>query len=58
MLGFCLLVPDNFTFKDMKIKNLPKIERPREKLGKYGPAAFVRNFMWRRERLSDSGLLT
>ena len=30
----------------MKIKDLPKIERPREKLQKYGP-----------ERLSDSELL-
>ena len=30
----------------MKIKDLPKIERPREKLEKYGP-----------ERLSDSELL-
>ncbi|KKS40684.1 hypothetical protein A3H03_02570 [Candidatus Kuenenbacteria bacterium RIFCSPLOWO2_12_FULL_42_13] len=30
----------------MKIKDLPKVDRPREKLEKYGP-----------ERLSDSGLL-
>ena len=41
----------------MKIKDLPKSDRPREKLEKYGPALPVCSFTRRRERLSDSELL-
>lgn len=40
----------------MKIKDLPKVDRPREKLEKYGPALPVRSLIRRRERLSDSEL--